>query len=170
MRSNHTTPCLGDRRKAALHRLLKHIDRSHIVSRLVMDFLRSRGTRCSQCVSNVVDVVLGICQALPGMGIGLAANHQRGNAAGGDNNRTSVFRSLYKPVDPTFEVETMDEYQLRLRNSLSIEGGRFEYMRVRVRQYQTGNGDAVATDSAHHIGEDREASHHLQRRALSLGQ
>ena len=135
------------------------------------------GQRCS----NVVHVHHGMAEALPGMGVEGAMVMGfvivvRGmlaicavlvsdwlDAVGRHHTDTAEFRSVDQPVQPAFKLQAVDDNNLRFADGPGICRGWPVNMRVTVRTDERRDIDVLASDSLHHVAEDREGSNHRDR-------
>ena len=84
--------------------------------------------------------------------------------AGGSGDRfAGKSGCLHEAGHPAFEMKAVLDQDLGLAERLGVLGRWLEDMGVAVRSDQGGDGDVVTADLLHHVAENREGRHDLQR-------
>ena len=121
-------------------------------------------------LGDVANIDHAVGCAVPGVRIdgrlAIVLHLQRRDALGRDHGRSLVARGCDQPIHPTFQTESVDEDDVGTLERTGIVGCRLIGVRIAVGADQRTNLDLVAADVANHVGENREARHHLERSRL----
>jgi len=130
----------------------------------IMELLRRLNVEQSQTfviVTLGVFVVVGPAVASVCFGAMLVSD--RFDAVGRHHPDTAEVRSIDQPVQPAFELQPVDDEDLRFADGPRIGRGRLVDMRIPVGADERRDGDVLSADTLHYVAENREGGDHRDR-------
>ena len=104
-------------------------------------------------VTVVVMVPLGV----------IVVERDRLDAFGRHRAYAAEVRGVDQPVQPAFELQPVDDQDLRFADGPRVGRGRLVDMRIAVGADERRDGDVLSADPLHHVAEDREGGDHRDR-------